>query len=105
MTDALAAHEGALRQNNTDATAYRGKGNTLVGLGRYHEALTAFEQAVVLTPLPTAYVSMGNVLATLGRRDEAVAAYEQALALDASYASAYAGMSVALLQLGRTQES
>jgi serine/threonine protein kinase/Flp pilus assembly protein TadD len=102
---ALAAYEHALRQNNADATAYRGKGNALVGLERYDEALTAFEQAGVLTPLPTAYVSMGNVLVTLGRCDEAVAAYEQALALDAMYASAYAGMSKALLQLGRTQEA
>jgi serine/threonine protein kinase/Flp pilus assembly protein TadD len=102
---ALAAYEQALRQNNADATAYRGKGNALVGLERYNEALTAFEQAVVLTPLPTTYVSMGNVLVTLRRRDQAVAAYEQALALDASYASAYTGMSKALLQLGRTQEA
>jgi tetratricopeptide (TPR) repeat protein len=48
---------------------------------------------------------MGNVLTTLGRGDEAVTAYEHALALDASYASAYAGMSEALLQLGRMQEA
>lgn len=102
---ALAAYEQALRQNNADATAYRGKGNALVGLERYNEALTAFEQALVLTPLPTTYVSMGNVLVTLRRCDEAVAAYEQALALDATYASAYTGMSKALLQLGRTQEA
>jgi len=102
---ALAAYEEALHQNNVDATAYRGKGNALVGLERYDEALTAFEQALVLTPLPSTYVSIGNVLTTLGRCDEAVAAYEQALALDASYTSAYAGMSKALLQLGRTQEA
>jgi len=102
---ALAAYEEALHQNNVDATAYRGKGNALVGLERYDEALTAFEQALVLTPLPSTYVSVGNVLTTLGCCDEAVAAYEQALALDASYVSAYAGMSKALLQLGRTQEA
>lgn len=102
---ALAAYEQALRQNNADAAAHRGKGNALVGLERYDEALAAFEQALVLTPLPTTYVSVGNVLTTLGRCDEAVAAYEQALALDASYVSAYAGMSKALLQLGRTQEA
>jgi len=60
---------------------------------------------LVLTPLPTTYVSVGNVLTILGRCDEAVAAYEQALALDASYTSAYVGMSKAFLQLGRMQEA
>ncbi len=102
---ALTAYEQALRKNNADVMAYRGKGNALVGLECYGEALTAFEQAAVLMPLPVIYVSMGDVFATLGRHDEAVAAYEQALALDASCASAYTGMSKALLQLGRTQEA
>ena len=102
---ALVAYEQALHLNNADATAYQGKGNALVGLERYDEAFTAFEQAVILTPLPTAYVSMGNVLETLGRYEGAVAAYEQALALDGSYAPAYSGMSKALLQLGRKQEA
>jgi tetratricopeptide (TPR) repeat protein len=45
------------------------------------------------------------VFATLGRYDEAVAAYEQVLALDTMYASAYTGMSEALLQFGRTQKA
>ncbi len=102
---ALSAYEQALHQINADATAYRGKGNALVGLERYNEALTAFEQAVMLKPLPSVYVSMGNVLATLGRCDEAMAAYKQALALEDTYVSAYTGMSKALLQLGRMQEA
>lgn len=102
---ALTAYERALRQNNTDATAYRGKGNALVGLERFDEALVAFTQAVALMPLPLTYVHMGDVLATLRRYDEAVASYRQALTLDASYASAYTGMSEAFLQLGRAQEA
>ncbi len=102
---ALDAYEQALRQESADADALRGKGNALVGLSRYEEALAAFEQAVALAPHPATYVSMGRVLATLERFDEAVHAYEQAVALDATYASAYTGLSEALSRLGRTQEA
>ena len=102
---ALSAYEAAFRQDSTDATALRGKGNALVGLSRYDEALTAFEQAVALAPHAATYVSMGTVLVKLGRDEEAVQAYEQALQLDTTYASAYTGLSEALSQLGRTQEA
>ena len=102
---ALSAYEQALQENSADADATRGKGNALVGLGRYDEALAAFEQAVALAPQAATYTSMGNVLAALWRYDEAVAAYQQALRLDGMYAPAYAGMSEALWCLGRTQEA
>ncbi|HEY4388019.1 MAG TPA: toll/interleukin-1 receptor domain-containing protein, partial [Ktedonobacteraceae bacterium] len=39
---ALIAYERALRQNSTDAVAYQGKGNVLVGLECYDEALMVF---------------------------------------------------------------
>jgi serine/threonine protein kinase/Tfp pilus assembly protein PilF len=103
--EALAAYEQALRQNNADAIAYRGKGEALFGLERFDEALIAFEQAVVLTPLPTAYVSLGNVLSKLKRSSEAIAAYEQAIESDPEFVPAYYGMGGALEQLGRTQEA
>jgi tetratricopeptide (TPR) repeat protein len=103
--EALAAYERALRLNNTDATAYRGKGNALVGLGRYYEALMAFGQAVALLPTPLTYVHIGDVLVRGKYYDEAVASYRQALTLDASYASAYTGMREAFLRLGRVQEA
>jgi FHA domain-containing protein/TIR domain-containing protein/tetratricopeptide repeat protein len=102
---ALDAYEHALQENSDDADALRGKGNALVGLGRYEEALVAFEHAVALSPQAATSTSMGNVLAALWRYEEAVAAYEQALQLNGNYAPAYAGLSEALSWLGRTQEA
>jgi len=102
---ALVAYERALRQNSADAVAYQGKGNVLVGLECYDEALMVYEQALELAPLSITYVSKGHILTALGLYADAVTTYEQALALDASYASAYTGMGYALSQLGKTQEA
>ncbi|GHO89210.1 protein kinase domain-containing protein [Dictyobacter formicarum] len=102
---ALQAYKQAIYEDRNDAAAYRGKGLALAALKRYNEALLDFKQAQQLMPLPATYVSMGDVLAALGRWNEAVDAYNQALTLDASSATAYAGLSEALAQLGRTQEA
>lgn len=102
---ALMAYDEALRSNSSDTTAYRGKGNALAVLGRYDEALQAFEQAIALTPQSATYLSKGNVLAKLKRYDESLTAYEQAIELDPIYASAYAEMSETFEHLGRKQEA
>ncbi|QBD81853.1 TIR domain-containing protein [Ktedonosporobacter rubrisoli] len=102
---ALAAYEVALQQHPADATAFHGMGYVLLRLERYDEALLAFEQALALRQASSTYVYMGDTLTLLERYEEAVKAYKHALALDSSSASAYAGMSKALLGFGKTAEA
>src|SRR5450755_1149141 len=53
------------------------KGNTLYGLKRYEEALTAYEQAIHLDPnLALSYYSKGATLNKLNRQEEAQYCYQ-----------------------------
>ena len=59
------------------------KGLTLGKLGRYEEAIIAFEQVVHLDPDQfDAFYHKGIALAKLGRYEEAIDAYDEALHLD-----------------------
>ncbi len=102
---ALAAYEQALRLNFTDADAYKGKGKALYELGRYNEALQAFERAISLDPKPVTYVRKGDVLYKLGRYNDSLIAYQQALRLDSTFAVAYNNMGNTLEQIGRRLEA
>ena len=57
--------------------------------GRYSEAATANQAAIVLSPQdPEVYSNLGNTLQKLGRLEDAFASYSQALALKPDYAEA-----------------
>lgn len=58
------------------------RGQTLYELGRYPEALSTTEQALILQPNHVAaWELQGDILQKLTRYEEALAAYDQALAL------------------------
>ncbi len=81
-------------------------GNRLFDLGRYPEALNAFERAIGLDPaFADAYEGKGSVLYQLGRHAEALAAYGQAIDLDPRYAMAYIGKGNVLYYLKRYSEA
>ena len=62
-------------------------------LGRYDEAITAYQQAIALNPKFAApHNHLGNVYATLGRYDEAIAAYQQAITLNPKFAAPHRGL-------------
>src|SRR6266567_4730923 len=80
----------AIGLDPNEAFAYGNKGDALNNLGRYQEALAAYEQAIGLDPnLALAYSNKGAALNNLGRYQEALAAYEQAIGLDPNNAFAY----------------
>ncbi len=80
---------------------WNNKGVSLACLGRYPEALSAYERAIELSSKDAeVWNNMGSSLDALGRPKEAVEAYERALKLDPSSAGAWSNKGAALDTLG-----
>jgi tetratricopeptide (TPR) repeat protein len=93
---------------------YNSLGNTLDCLGRYEEALSAYDKALELLnrtspqdseSLAIYYTNKGSTLDNFGRYEEAIQVYDQALALDPSYADAHINKGVSLSNLERYEEA
>ena len=91
-----------IAMGSRDAIAhYNTKGMTLRRLGRYGEALIAYDQVLVLDPNnPDVFMNRGDALMAVGRDEDALAAYEQALHLHPGDAAAYEKTGIALAVLG-----
>ncbi len=88
------------------ADVWKNKGNVLVGLWRYEEALAVLDEALRLRPdHADAWYNKGLALAELGRHEEALAAYEQALRLRPNDADAWYNKGEVLAELGRYKEA
>jgi tetratricopeptide (TPR) repeat protein len=78
----------------------------LASLGRFEEALAAYDQALTLDPDDaTVQNNRGTALASLGRFEEALAAYDQAVTLDSHDATFQNNRGTALASLGRFEEA
>jgi tetratricopeptide (TPR) repeat protein len=74
--------------------------------GEYQEALTRFEQAIVLSPKSgIAYSNKGNVLRELGRFEDAILCYDKAISLMPKYHEAHNNKGNALQELGRFEDA
>ncbi|MBA5828090.1 tetratricopeptide repeat protein, partial [Escherichia coli] len=59
------------------------RGNTLIGLRRYDDALVSFDRALAVSPLVLdALCNRGGALRALGRLDDALDTYDRALMVD-----------------------
>lgn len=66
------------------------RGNILLEMGRYHEALEAYEEVIALHPtLPEAHNNRAIALADLNRIEEALDSFATALTLNPEYGLAY----------------
>ncbi|MBK8137666.1 MAG: tetratricopeptide repeat protein [Chloroflexi bacterium] len=82
------------------------KGYSLTELGRYEEALVAYDQAIAQQPgLSWAWARKGRTLRLLERYEEALACYDTALELQPRYAWAWNGKGVILERLERVSEA
>ena len=68
-------------KGNTTASQWLERGNQLWRLGRYSEAIQAFEEAIKQQPkfIHLAYYGKGLALGSIGKYPEAIAAFEQAV--------------------------
>lgn len=82
------------------------KGYSLTELGRYDEALIAYDQAIAQQPdLSWAWARKGRTLRLLERYQEALECYDRALELQPRYAWAWNGKGVILERLDRVSEA
>jgi len=82
------------------------QGSTLLGLGRFDEALANFEATLAIAPNHAdTLCHRGNVLLKLNRVDEAFASYAQALSLAPDHPQILQNHTVALRHLGRPREA
>jgi Flp pilus assembly protein TadD len=100
--EALRAFDEAERISPRPAEIYNGRGIALARLGRYAEAVTAFEQAISRDNDTKFYNNLGNLYLLERPKDaqavqQALAAYDRALKLDKLNAAAYNGRGVVAL--------
>lgn len=99
---ALRCYDAALERDRGLVNAYYQRGNTLMALERYGEAVEAFRRALELRPNDAeALNNVGNALAAAGEPDAAVDSYRAAAEASPQDAGIWANLGHALLARGR----
>ena len=92
----------SLAVNPHQPVAITNRGNALMTLNQWSEALAAYDHALGLCPdYPLAVFGRGNALSALGRPDEALLSYERSIELSPTFVEAVNGRGRALLKLKR----
>jgi tetratricopeptide (TPR) repeat protein len=96
----------ALKRNPNDAAAHNNRGNALLALRRFDEALASYDRALTLRPAyADALCNRGAALHALKRFDEALVACDRSIALQPDYAEAHANRGNTLRELRRYGEA
>lgn len=91
------------RENRVD---YYREGMELLGVSKYHEALTSFRLALRDSPGDTAILQQIAITYTrIGMTDEAIKTYRSVLEKDASLSSAHYGLAFLHLREGRKDDA
>jgi tetratricopeptide (TPR) repeat protein len=92
--------------NDSSGVDYYREGVELLGVGKYHEALTSFRLALRDSPQDMAVLQQIAITYTrIGMTDEAVKTYRTVLASHPSAAGAHYGLAFLLLRQGRPDEA
>ncbi len=91
-----------LSSERNDRSLWHNKGLVLYKLGRYQEAVNAYDEALTIDPdyVPS-LLNKGSALHKLGRYQEAVNAYDEVLSRDPNRVTAWYNKGLALGELGR----
>jgi predicted O-linked N-acetylglucosamine transferase (SPINDLY family) len=96
----------SLKVSPGQPATWHNRGNALMDVERFGDALASFDQALALRPdYAEAWFSRGNALQGLERCDEAVASYDKALAIEPGYAEGLFRRGDALIHLHRHDEA
>ena len=89
-----------------DRVDYYEEGLQLMGVGKYHEALTSFRLALRDDPHDTTVLQQMAITYTrIGMTDEAIKTYRGVLDVDAGVPGAHYGLAFLLLRDGRNSEA
>jgi tetratricopeptide (TPR) repeat protein len=95
-----------VQANERNALAYGNRGNALLGVKRFEEAIASYDRAIATKPdYAEAYYGRGTALLGLEHFDDAVASYDSAIVLKPDYAAAHWTRGIALLGLKRLEEA
>jgi len=96
----------ALKVTQDNYIAHNNLGAAYGSLGRYQEAIDAYNQTIRINPAyADAYYNLGVAYVTVGRYQEAIEASKQAIRIKPDYAEAYNNLGVAYSELGRHQDA
>jgi protein O-GlcNAc transferase len=105
-TLAIAARGQTAARQPHGAQALVDRGNLLVELRRFEEAIASFDRNIALVPgNAEAFNNRGVALGELNRLDDALASFDRAIAIEPSYAAAHHNRGNALRMLDRFQEA
>jgi tetratricopeptide (TPR) repeat protein len=105
-TEGLRFIDAAMHIEGQSASIYNSRGNVLVALQRFDEAVASYDKAIALTPdYAEAFCNRGGALQELKRFDEALASYNKAIALRPDSAEAFCNRGLALQELKRFDEA
>lgn len=89
-----------------DGVDYYEEGLQLMGVGKYHEALTSFRLALREDPRDATVLQQIAITYTrIGMTDEAIKTYRSVLEKDAAASGAHYGIAFLLLKEGRSREA
>ncbi|HEX3355828.1 MAG TPA: tetratricopeptide repeat protein [Tepidisphaeraceae bacterium] len=106
LNEALDHYDASEKLHGENGDVNLARGNALMALGRYNDALAAFRRQLVQTPLNTlAHLKIAACDEQLGRPENAVAELKASLAADPNSASTLLDLGMLLAQLARPAEA
>jgi tetratricopeptide (TPR) repeat protein len=100
--------DASLAIDPTQQAMLTNRGNALIELGRFKDAMASYHAAIDLEPelaKPAAYNNLGAYLQGLGRNEEALELFDRAIGLEPETAEAWGNRGIGLSVLGRHEEA
>jgi len=95
-----------IQLNPNLAKAWYNKGNTLVNLGKYAEAINCYDKAIKIDPnYAKAWSNKGNALVNLWKYAEAINCYDEAIKINPNLTEVWSNKGNALANLGKYSEA
>jgi len=106
ISDAINAHQTAVRLSPKNSLAHYNLGITLQQIGRFVDSEASFTKAIAFKPdFIEAYTNLGTTLQKLKKLEEAEASFKRAIALKPDLSNAHYLLGSVLTELARLEEA